>query len=145
VNFGEYVQSLTDQIFRTYRLPSRQVSLRTEIDPLLLSIETAIPCGLILNELVTNSLKHAFPGDKPGDVRLRLRRRADGRCVLSVADNGVGNPQDLDVQTTRSLGLRLVRALSRQLDGTMQIERTNPGTDAQLTFFIKNGHKRLMP
>jgi two-component sensor histidine kinase len=98
-----------------------------------MSIDTAIPCALIVNELVTNSLKHAFPEGRTGYVRVGLES-ADGRFNLSVVDNGAGIPPDVDPATTRTLGLRLVRSLTRQVGGEFSIRRTNPGSEATLSF-----------
>jgi PAS domain S-box-containing protein len=137
VNFGEYAQSMLDYLFQTYGLPSGQVTLRTEIEKVLLSVELAIPCGLILNELVTNCLKHAFPAGRVGEIHFSLRQEEDGRRVLRVADNGVGFPSHVDVLRTQSLGLRLVRLLTAQLSGHFEIRQAQPGTEAELSFFCQ--------
>ena len=101
-------------------------------------MDVAIPCGLILNELITNSLKHAFPADRAGEIYIGLHRGEDDQCVLRVADSGVGIPPGLDAQNVRSLGLRIVRALTGQLNGEFQIRRANPGTEAWLSFSVKD-------
>jgi two-component sensor histidine kinase len=135
VNFGEYAKTVLDSLLRTYLLESTGVTSRTRIDEILLSVELAIPCGLILNELVTNSLKHAFPERRRGELYIGLHQE-NGRCVLRVADSGVGIPEDLDARKTHSVGLRLVRSLTKQLEGEFSIRRMSPGTVAELCFAI---------
>ena len=92
VNFGDYTQAMLHYLFRTYRLSTGQVSLRTQIEEVLLSVEVAIPCGLILNELITNCLKHAFPAGRVGEIHLSLRQEDGGRSVLRVAETAWGFP-----------------------------------------------------
>jgi len=142
VNFGEYTHTLLDSLFHTYSPPRRQVRCRTEIEEVLLSVDVAIPCGLILHELITNGLKHAFPADRAGEIYVGLHREEEDQCVLRVADSGVGIPPELDVQNVRSLGLRIVRALTGQLNGEFQIRRADPGTEARLSFSVKDALKR---
>ena len=141
VNFGEYTHTLLDSLVCTYG-PSRQIRFRTEVEEVLLSVDVAIPCGLILNELITNSLKHAFPADRAGEIYIGLHRGEDDQCVLRVADSGVGIPPGLDAQNVRSLGLRIVRALTGQLNGEFQIRGANPGTEAWLSFSVKDALRR---
>ena len=108
-----------------------------ETHQVLLGVKMAIPSGLILNELITNCLKHAFPAGQVGEIHVSLHQEGDGQLVLRVADNGVGFPSDFDVLKTQSLGLRLVRLLTGQLSGQFEIRRTNPGTEAELSFSVK--------
>jgi two-component sensor histidine kinase len=104
------------------------------MDDLPLSIDTAIPCGLIVNELVTNSLKHAFPDGRGGEIRVELRSDGDNKFALMVSDDGVGLPEDLDFRKTESLGLQLVNNLSVvQLEGTIDLDRSG-GTVFRITF-----------
>jgi PAS domain S-box-containing protein len=142
VDFGEYARSLATNLFRSYSLPPNNVRLKTDIEQVTLSIETAVPCGLILNELISNCLKHAFPSSRQGEVRLNLRVEPEGRCRLRVSDDGVGMPEGLDVMNTRTLGMRLVRSLISQIDGDIEFHNHQPGTEAELTFPLKNGHER---
>ena len=92
-----------------------------------------MPCGLILNELVTNALKHAFPGDRPGCIRVTLERATPQSARLTVADDGVGLPATLDPRHTASLGLQLICLLTQQLHGTVNFER-GPGTTVHILF-----------
>jgi two-component sensor histidine kinase/DNA-binding NarL/FixJ family response regulator len=133
IDFGEYIRSLASDLFRTYRVPGSAVQLDIDVTDVFLGIDTAIPCALILNELIANSLKYAFPPGRHGTIRVALHRDPDGRLVLTVSDDGVGFPGTLDFRTTRSLGLQIVTTLTKQLDGTIDLlDRT--GTTFQLTF-----------
>jgi two-component system, sensor histidine kinase PdtaS len=109
-----------------------RITLHTPPDEVVLSIDTAVPCGLILSELLSSCLKHAFPGGQGGEITVTLTQDAE-RITLSVRDNGCGFPVHLDFRNTKSLGLQLVRALAEQLNGTMALKRTG-GTAFTLTF-----------
>ncbi|MFQ5780578.1 MAG: sensor histidine kinase, partial [Nitrospiria bacterium] len=95
-------------------------------------IDTAIPCGLIINELVSNALKHAFPAGREGEIRIELHSD-DSQMHLTVSDNGIGFPKDLDLRNPKSLGLQLVNRLTDQLKGTLKSER-NGGSAWKMTF-----------
>jgi PAS domain S-box-containing protein len=136
VPFGEYVRTLLGYLLQTYASAAGRVRVRTEVEDIAVNVGVAIPCGLILNELVTNSLKHAFPAPRAGEVRVGLHRGADGRCVVTVADDGVGIPSENDLDTG-SLGMFLVRSLVQQLHGEFEIRRADPGTEARLSFSLK--------
>ncbi len=144
VDVAEYIRSLTGYLFQTYGVRVHDVTLKTVIDPVFLGVDTAIPCGLIINELVSNALKYAFPlspaagtrGEQaPGEISIQLRVGADDLLTLTVQDNGVGFPAGVDYQNTESLGLRLVNTLVRQLDGTLELEQ-NSGTIFRITFSV---------
>lgn len=132
VEFSDYVDSLVDNLPRSSSAGT-DVSVTQDIEKCLLSIETAVPCGLIINELVTNALKHAFPGEGRGSIRVVLRKIDPSNWMLIVADDGVGLPVDIDMRKTTSLGLELVTLLVKQLAGTLEIKR-NGGTSFQITF-----------
>jgi two-component sensor histidine kinase len=93
-----------------------------------LNVSTAIPCGLIINELVTNCLKHAFPGGRKGEIVLSLQPQGEGKYELIVSDNGIGFPEKADFRNTETLGLKLVISLISQLDGTIELNRTGGST-----------------
>ncbi len=93
----------------------------------------AVPCGLMLNELVSNSLKYAFPDGRTGEIKIQLHADNERDLALIVSDNGVGFPKDLDWQNLKSLGLQLVNNLVEQLAGTVQLHR-NSGTEFRITF-----------
>jgi two-component sensor histidine kinase len=105
----------------------------TQIKNIFLGVDTAIPCGLIINELTSNALKHAFPDGMKGEVWIELRPLGDKAYTLVVQDNGVGLPKGFSLENTKSLGLKLVQDLTKQLDGEMEIE-TNNGTMFRSTF-----------
>ncbi len=111
---------------------TRPVQLRTEVDNVPMHIGLAVPCGLILNELITNALIHAFPQGRTGEIFVSLKRGDDDDCLLSVADDGVGLRTDLVVEESPTLGLRLIRSLTRQVDGEFTLVRRPAGTEARL-------------
>jgi len=136
VDFAEYARDLSRRLVRAYRPHGREIRLATELESVSMGIDLAVPCGLILNELITNALTHAF-GDGDGDLRVALRHTGDGRCELRVEDTGVGLPPDLDVERSTSLGLRLIRSLIRQIDGRFELRSMSPGTEALISLRIE--------
>jgi two-component system, sensor histidine kinase PdtaS len=100
--------------------------------------DLAVPCGLILNELISNAFKHGFPNDTGGEIRLTLRREEGDQCSLWVDDSGVGIPVTLDIDTSKSLGLRLVRSLTQQIGGSFELVRIDAGTSARLQFKVNH-------
>jgi len=109
------------------------VRLNVEVDPVSLNIDTAIPCALIINELVSNSLKYAFPYGRPGEIRIRLTQASNDEFALTISDNGIGFPESVSFETTDSLGLQLVRSLAEQLNGTVRC-RHDGGTEFNIRF-----------
>lgn len=134
IDFAAYVQTLAADLSRLYAERSRNLRLKCNVQKLSLNMDTAIPCGLILHELVSNCFKHAYPGHAPGEVTVEVARSQDEQITLTVRDHGVGLPKDLDIATASSLGLRLVRALTLQLGAVFEFQKENPGTLAKLTF-----------
>ena len=140
VDFGAYLSDLVDNLSRAFGA-DRPIVWRIDVEDVLLDVETAIPCGLIVTELVTNALKYAFPGGQPRaergetECRISITFRAEGeRFTLLVADNGVGLPPGLDWSATRTLGLQLVNILARhQLGGQVEVDR-QAGTTFKITF-----------
>ncbi len=135
VPLAEYVRSLAGDIHRAANLPATTVSLGVAAADIALPIDTAIPCGLILNELITNALKHAFPEGRRGSIQISIERVDAGRLRLTVADNGVGLPDNFDIRCCQSMGLQLVNMLAAQLDGQLEVA-ANGGASFQLTFPI---------
>jgi PAS domain S-box-containing protein len=130
IEFDEFLTSVASDLQRYYSVHG--VACKVEAEHLSLAIDTAIPCGLIANELVSNALKHAFTGRSSGNVLIRLRRLEEGVLELTVADDGVGFPSTVDFRKLTSMGMTLITALSAQIDGTMRMER-NGGTQFILT------------
>ena len=134
VDFKGYVKSLVSSIFSSYGANAAGITPITETDDVSIGLETAIPCGLIINELVSNSLKYAFPGNKKGEIRVALRSFDEDALVLEVGDNGIGMPEDLDFRNTASMGLHLVNILSEdQLHGKIELDRAG-GTTFRIRF-----------
>ena len=104
-----------------------------DLEPVPLSVNAAVPCGLILNELASNALKHAFPGRNGGEVGVSLRGGPEGRVCLRVRDNGTGLPAGLDWRRADSLGLRLVQILAKQLDAAVEVS-SGEGTEFSVSF-----------
>ena len=136
VNFGEYIQSLAHNLFRAYQINTNRIKLKLNVSKIGLNIEYAIPCGLIINELITNSLKYAFPKsiDKTGLIEISLGKINSQQIELVLKDNGVGLPDDIDFRKTQSLGLKLVSSLvENQLEGTIALDQA-AGTTFRITF-----------
>jgi two-component sensor histidine kinase len=136
IDFAEYAEALAKDIFSSHGSPSVPVLLKTELQPVIMGVDLAVPCGLILNELISNALKHGFANCAGGEIKVTLRSGPDGRCSLYVQDNGVGIPADLEVNSNKSLGLRLVRSLTQQIRGTFELVKLDPGTSAHLQFTV---------
>ena len=137
LNFAEYAASLAQAIWRSHSALARNVRLNLAVEPVSLSIETVIPCGLILNELLGNALKHAFPDNSGGEVEVGVKIDPATKVVcLRVRDNGVGLPAGLDWSQLKSLGLRLVKILASQVLGTVETT-TDPGTEIKIIFPLK--------
>lgn len=131
VDFADYAVALGEQMLQTYAVQAAQVRLTTDVQPVRLDIARAVPCGLILNEMMSNALKHAFPGGRAGHIHISLNRASEGTCVLRVVDDGVGmNPAEA---REASLGLRIVRLLAHQIDGQFVLDSSGHGTEARLT------------
>lgn len=122
IDFCDYVTNLVDYFQRSYQSPG--IRIKVDDDPIYLGIDTAVPCGLILNELVSNALKHAFPKGQTGNIVVELGYYQEREISLRVSDNGIGLPPDLDYSQTTSLGLQLVNSLVAQINGRLQLEST---------------------
>ena len=134
IDFKEYLQNLIAGIADTYR--RHDIVFNLDMNPLFLDVNVGIPCGLIVNELVSNCLKHAFPEGKPGMITVGIKMTGEGNNVLTVADNGVGFPDTVDFRKTASLGLQLVNVLTGQINGKLELLRTE-GTTFRITFPMK--------
>jgi two-component sensor histidine kinase/integral membrane sensor domain MASE1 len=132
IPFSDYAKSLSNVVFHAGAQP-HGVTLELDIADVSLAVDRAIPCGLILNELISNALKHAFPEGRPGTVRVELSALEAGRLTLAIEDDGVGIPSDLDVSRSGRLGLQLVRTLAGQLDAELFVQRAR-GTRFELSF-----------
>ncbi|MGL5059021.1 MAG: PAS domain-containing sensor histidine kinase [Microcoleus sp.] len=133
IDFAGYIQNLAHNLFQAYDIDAKGIVLQNCIAPYFLNIDTAVPCGLIINELVTNSLKYAFVEQRQGIIKIDFSVKDDRACVLIVSDDGIGFPKDLDYRNARTLGLRLVVSLVRQIRGKIHLLETE-GTAFEITF-----------
>jgi two-component sensor histidine kinase len=123
VQFADYIRNLSKNLIISYGLGKKRIRLEIDAQEASMVVDTAIPCGLIINELLTNALKHAFPNRRKGTIHLAFRRLQGEMYELLIQDDGIGIPKDVDIRKTDSLGLRLVNALVEQLGGTLEMER----------------------
>ena len=121
LNFSEFVKTLTDYLFRAYQKEASEIILELKLEQVKLKLDKAIPCGLIISELVSNSLKYAFPNQIPGKISLSLNYDEHNYINLIIQDNGVGFPVDWESGKAKSLGMQLVNILTNQLEGTLEI------------------------
>ena len=132
IDFKHYIEILIEDIMQSYHVDRNRISTVLEVDDYELSIETAIPAGLIINELVSNAIKHAFKEDEMGEIRIILERD-DDHYVLTINDSGRGLSDEIDYDNPVSLGLKLVNALVNQLDGKLEVE-IDSGTIFKINF-----------
>jgi len=132
INFKEYIQSLTSEILASYLVDTNRIKVIINVENIKLNINTAIPVGLILNEMVTNCIKHAFPNDLRGLIEISLYP-VNKEYELTIKDNGVGFPKGFDLKNTKTLGMELIKSLVKQLEGELTIEK-EPYTVFRLRF-----------
>jgi PAS domain S-box-containing protein len=141
LDFSAYLQKLAENLFQTYILSSKNISLLMDLEEnAFFNMDTAVPLGIIVNELISNSLKHAFTENQEGEIRIRLCREEEKREIeslfnLTISDNGKGIPEDIEFETLESLGLQLVSTLVDQMDGKIEIKREK-GTEFKITFKV---------
>jgi two-component sensor histidine kinase len=123
INMADYLRTLAAHLLRSYRTDDTQITLTLSVDQILLDVDTAIPCGLLLNELISNCLKHAFPDRRKGEVSIVLHADPSDQVTLTIRDDGIGFPADLDFRNSNTLGLQLVTGLVEQLQGTITMAR----------------------
>jgi two-component sensor histidine kinase len=134
IDFGEYAKSLVKGLFISHGVDPSKIRFNVDIKDVSFDLESAVPCGLIISELVSNSLKHAFPRGKEGQISVELRPVSEAELELMVSDDGVGIPEDLDIEQTDTMGLNLVKLLAEhQLDGKITLNRTQ-GTQIHIKF-----------
>ncbi|HET6420834.1 MAG TPA: PocR ligand-binding domain-containing protein [Geobacteraceae bacterium] len=138
INFADYIKSLASHLFNSYAKNPDQIELSMNVGDVFMDIDRAIPCGLLINELVSNSLKHAFPGNRKGKIEISMHAGEEDLVTLTVADDGVGLPPGLDFRDTESLGLQLVTMLTNQLGGDIDLRE-----DGGVSFTIRfKGNER---
>lgn len=142
IDFDEYLENLLDNLAQSYANNHQNIELQLNINPVSLNVETAQPCGLIVNEVISNIFKHAFPERNNGKISVDLYERESGEIYLKIADNGVGLPANLNLENSESLGLELIVTLAQQLKGNLQLDRQE-GTCFELTFSELNYRQRF--
>jgi PAS domain S-box-containing protein len=143
VNFGAYIRKLVNSLSSSRETDAGKVILEIEIEDVTLGVNTAIPCGLIINELVSNAFKHAFPGGREGIISIAFRTTNEKRVELIIRDNGVGLPKDMDFRHADTLGLQLVTNLvEHQLLGQIELRR-NEGTEFRIKFVDAKGREKI--
>jgi two-component sensor histidine kinase len=138
VDFFNYIPALVDDLFETYKISPQDIELEVEVSDGLLDLDQAVPCGLMLNELISNSLKYAFPNGCKGKMSVQLGPNKEGDTRLVVQDNGIGLPEGFDYRKSKSLGLQLIGILSRQLQGGFEL-RSEAGPESAITFPVRSG------
>jgi len=123
VDFNDYIQSLSNYLFQVYGVDESNIRLDIDIKDFFLDINTAVPCGLLVNEIIANSLKHAFPEGKKGEIKVQIEPVDTASFKLLISDNGIGLPADIKIHATDTLGLQLVQMLVEQLNGDCKVER----------------------
>ena len=156
LNFSPYIEKLIENLFQNYRIGDAEISLKMDlVENAFFDMDTAIPLGIIINELVSNSFKHAFSGKNEGEIQIKLQREENGECikgikedcsntfVLTISDNGIGIPEDLEIEELDSLGFQLVTILVDQLDGEFELKRNN-GTEFTMRFKVTEKDNQAM-
>jgi two-component sensor histidine kinase len=135
IDLAAYVKTLSQDLFQTYKIHPGKIDLIIQTDgDVYVDINKAIPCGLILNELISNALKHAFPGDRHSELQIIIRGMKNTEIEIVIRDNGLGLPDDVDIHQPLSVGLYLVKGLVKsQLDGKMEVRR-DAGTEVRIKF-----------
>lgn len=140
VNIKEYIKTFTVDVFNLYDVKYDKINLNTEMEDLEVGIDTAIPLGLIINEILTNVIKYAFPQDEKGIIKIRLYSQ-EKNIILEIGDNGIGMPETVNIENPETLGLTIISSLTTQLDGTLKLTK-NPGTSYKITFKEQHYKKR---
>jgi len=136
IELDKYIHNLVDELFNSYEALSNDISLDINVEKISLDLDKAIPCGLIINEITSNCLKHAFPAGKKGEIVISVHSGKKRNIELIVSDNGIGLPKDIDIQNPKTLGLELISTLTEQLGGKLEVD-IKSGTKFKLTFKIK--------
>jgi two-component sensor histidine kinase len=139
IDFAEYIETLATYLFQSYGANRNVIELQIDIEPISLNLDTAIPCGLLLNELLSNALKYAFPESRPGVITIKLTSECDRRLTLTVQDNGIGLPEGFEPENPKTLGFQLIQALTEQLEGELDI-KPDQGTQFTIRFFEVMNH-----
>ena len=137
IEFYDYIKNLVNSLYSSYGISIDRVKPVIEFRSIYLDIDTAIPCGLIINELISNCLKYAYPDLRKGEIFIDLNELNENDYLLLIKDDGIGIPESIDFGNTNSLGLKLVKILSEQLGGTVELIRNN-GSEFRISFKRSN-------
>lgn len=132
IDFADYIRSLTRDLFNTYSTQEDRIDLKMDVEDVEVDIDNAVPLGLIINEIVTNSLKYAFPDENAGTISISFHKQKD-QYLLEVSDDGIGIPEEFEVEKSDSLGMMLINSLTYQIGGELEMERS-PGTTFRIKF-----------
>ena len=136
IDFAEYLRSLTTEIYAAYGVSQSHIALQLSIGKIFLGVDSAIPCGLIVSEVLSNCIKYAFPDGREGKINIEIRTHDDNELEMILSDNGIGIPGNIDFRSTHTLGLQLVTILAEdQLNGKIVLDRTH-GTTFRINFRI---------
>jgi two-component sensor histidine kinase len=136
LNFAEYAEQLTNELCVSFAVDPARIFVTVEAEPLKLGVDVALPCALILNELLTNAIKYAYPHGRSGRIVVCFARLESGDLCLSCRDDGAGLPPGFTLDQPKSLGLRIVKILASQIGARVTVERRNPGAGFVLTFSV---------
>ncbi len=138
IDFQEYCGDLVNQLVNTYDDGSSDIRVMQDVQKVFLDIDTVLPCGLIITEMVTNSMKYAFTDERKGEISVSFEMDERGLATLAVSDNGIGLPENFDPNKSDTMGMFIVRSLVDQLKGSIQIDRKRKGTRLIIAFPVKN-------
>jgi len=141
INFSTYIKGLVSNLYDSYSVNQNTIKSVLNLDDISLNIETAVPLGLIISELVSNSIKHAFPSGKGGEISITLHTNDDVHELI-ISDNGIGIPESVNLNETKTLGINLVNNLIRQIDGEMDVYNSH-GTEFRIRFKELDYKKRI--
>ena len=135
INFQDYTEKLCRFLYQSYGNGSDRIQVNVISDPgIAFDMDTAMPCGLLLNEIVSNCYKYAFPGERNGEITVEFRRTGENRILMTIRDNGIGLPEGFTVESSESLGMQLIQALTNQLEGDLRVQNSSGGTRFEIEF-----------
>ena len=130
--FADYLRKITDHLFESYQVDQRIITLHLNAEKAVLHIDKAVPCSLNINEMISNSLKHAFPGGRKGVITIDFKKSGD-KYIVTYSDDGIGIPDSVIFDRTESLGMQLIRGLTKQINGSIELDKAS-GTKYTVTF-----------
>ncbi|MGA9029512.1 MAG: ATP-binding protein, partial [Methanoregula sp.] len=130
--YADYLRKITNHLFESYQIDPMIITLHLNAEKAVLHIDKAVPCSLMVNEMLSNSLKHAFPGGRKGMITIDFKKSAD-KYILTYSDDGIGIPDSVTFDRTESLGMQLIKGLTKQINGSIELDRT-AGTKYTVTF-----------